>query len=69
MKTTRAAVAVIALAIVTVVGCQPAASPTTPPREKETNVHVDAPGVKVDVKGKGGDKDHKVDVDVNRKDR
>lgn len=62
------AVAAFALGVVLAFGCQQPVSPTTAPKEKETNIHIDTPGVKVDVKGKGGDKG-KVDVDVNRKDR
>lgn len=54
-------------------GCQPnGTSPTTPsratpPERGKTDVHIQTPGVDVNVKGKhnGGD----VDVDVKRKDR
>ncbi|MBP3959206.1 hypothetical protein J8F10_28515 [Gemmata sp. G18] len=70
MKASRAAiVAAFTFGCALLIGCQQPASPTTAPREKETNIQIRTPGVDVDVKGRGEGKDRKVDVDVNRKDR
>ena len=74
MKTSRATIlAACTFVFALLVGCQQPTSPTTAPREKETDIRIRTPGADIDIHGKGkadgSGKDRKIDVDVNRKDR